>query len=111
MLSPALDITFNSWAITFDIAYALNVSPIRYNVITYHKLPRDRKYGMELERLAVIPGNVPPSHDFPAGCRFADRCEFAGKRCIKEQPDLLDMAPGHKVRCHRFTEKGVTIDE
>lgn len=65
---------------------------------------------LEVERLAAIPGNVPPSHEFPAGCRFADRCEFAGNRCIQEQPELQDVAPGQKVRCHLFTEKGVTID-
>ncbi len=51
-------------------------------------------------RLATIPGMVPPPEAMPAGCRFADRCPFAIRRCA-EAPALRSPAPGHSVACHR----------
>jgi oligopeptide/dipeptide ABC transporter ATP-binding protein len=39
--------------------------------------------------LRVIPGMVPSALDWPAGCRFAARCEHAFGRCRREPPPLL----------------------
>jgi peptide/nickel transport system ATP-binding protein len=30
---------------------------------------------------------------------FADRCAFADDRCRSEEPEILDVAPGHTARC------------
>ncbi len=57
---------------------------------------------MEVERLDAIPGSVPPSHQFPVGCRFADRCKFAMEICQKENPALFQTNGGRKVRCHLY---------
>ncbi len=35
----------------------------------------------EPERLAAISGSVPPPGNWPEGCRFADRCQFAASEC------------------------------
>ncbi len=52
------------------------------------------------ERLRTIPGNVPNIHDLPAGCKFATRCSEVMDRCHDIEPELLEISPGHKVRCH-----------
>jgi len=51
------------------------------------------------ERLAAIPGQVPPATAWPAGCRFHPRCPFAWNRCRGEMPPLLDAGEGRKARC------------
>jgi len=55
------------------------------------------------ERLDVIPGIVPNLINPPAGCRFAPRCparvKFGLKICTEVQPDLVEVKPGHLVRC------------
>jgi oligopeptide/dipeptide ABC transporter ATP-binding protein len=56
------------------------------------------------ERLAAIPGQVPPATSWPAGCRFHPRCPFGWERCIKEAPPLLQVAPDHQARCWLVAE-------
>ena len=51
-----------------------------------------------------IPGVVPPPHAFPEGCRFAPRCPHAIAACSAAPPALDQAAPGHTVRCIRWTE-------
>ena len=49
--------------------------------------------------LKPIPGNVPNPEDFPAGCRYADRCAKAAPECKKEEPLFIEISQGHFVRC------------
>ena len=53
------------------------------------------------ERLATIPGSVPPADRMPAGCRFAPRCPFAIAACSAATPPLADVGGGHAVACIR----------
>ena len=62
------------------------------------------RVGQERERLEVIPGTVPPSTDWPVGCRFQDRCPYAWERCASEHPPLYRIAGGHASRCHLADE-------
>ncbi|MDQ7903231.1 dipeptide/oligopeptide/nickel ABC transporter permease/ATP-binding protein [Phytohabitans sp. ZYX-F-186] len=50
-------------------------------------------------RLTQIRGVVPSPADFPAGCRFADRCPMATSVCRETAPALSGGA-GHEVACH-----------
>ena len=52
--------------------------------------------------LYSIQGMVPAARNFPPGCRFHPRCEQCMDRCKTEVPALLEVAPGHSVRCHLF---------
>ncbi|NUS03456.1 MAG: dipeptide/oligopeptide/nickel ABC transporter permease/ATP-binding protein [Nonomuraea sp.] len=52
------------------------------------------------ERLTQIRGVVPAPADFPAGCRFADRCPMATDVCRTETPVLAGNARSHAVACH-----------
>ena len=59
--------------------------------------------GRRQEELAVIPGRVPNLIDLPAGCHFAPRCqariEAKLEACTVAVPALVEVAPGHRVRC------------
>jgi peptide/nickel transport system ATP-binding protein len=60
--------------------------------------------GHERERLATIPGSVPPPTAWPKGCRFHDRCPYAWDRCAVEHPPLYEIANGQVSRCHLADE-------
>jgi oligopeptide/dipeptide ABC transporter ATP-binding protein len=61
----------------------------------FASLPRvDR----EDDRLQAIEGNVPPPTQFPAGCRFRERCSLAAKKCHQDPP-LVELEPGHFSAC------------
>ncbi len=59
--------------------------------------------GRVQDRLATIPGTVPNLVDLPPGCRFAPRCTARQEHdltiCTEDEPDLLPVAEGHRVRC------------
>lgn len=55
-----------------------------------------------VRRLPSIPGNVPPSDNFPKGCRFAERCEFVFEKCKEMVPEFRQVSEGHKARCHLY---------
>ncbi len=54
--------------------------------------------------LRAIPGNVPGILHFPVGCKFCTRCPEVMDRCHTEEPPLVEVAPGHSVRCHLVEE-------
>ena len=51
------------------------------------------------DKLEPIPGVVPHPLALPKGCKFAPRCKYATQKCLEEEPSLLEVAPGQKVRC------------
>ncbi|MFJ4556170.1 dipeptide/oligopeptide/nickel ABC transporter permease/ATP-binding protein [Streptomyces massasporeus] len=51
------------------------------------------------ERMTQIKGVVPSPADFPAGCRFADRCPLATETCRTTPPDPAGT-PTHTAACH-----------
>ncbi|MEU9211699.1 dipeptide/oligopeptide/nickel ABC transporter permease/ATP-binding protein [Streptomyces sp. NPDC048415] len=61
------------------------------------------------ERMTQIKGVVPSPADFPAGCRFADRCPMASEVCRTTAPDLLGT-PTHTAACHHPAVDLVTTE-
>ncbi|HEX6747132.1 MAG TPA: ABC transporter ATP-binding protein [Longimicrobium sp.] len=57
------------------------------------------KLGEEVERLAVIPGVVPSPTNWPAGCRFRDRCPYGWEKTEREEPPLFEIGPGRRNKC------------
>jgi peptide/nickel transport system ATP-binding protein len=57
------------------------------------------KLGEDIERLAVIPGVVPSPTNWPAGCRFRDRCPYGWEKTEREEPPLFDIGPGRRNKC------------
>jgi len=62
------------------------------------------RVGGEKDRLATIPGTVPPPTNWPNGCRFRDRCPYSWERCEAEHPPLYQIGGGHTSRCHLAEE-------
>jgi oligopeptide/dipeptide ABC transporter ATP-binding protein len=57
-------------------------------------LKTDRQHPLE-----TIEGGVPPLHAVPPGCPFEPRCEYRVEDCRRALPALVEVAPGHAVRC------------
>ncbi|HQE93405.1 MAG TPA: ABC transporter ATP-binding protein [Anaerolineae bacterium] len=71
-----------------------------YTRALLQSIPRLGQKTRERRRLASIRGMVPDPYALPQGCAFHPRCSamVAGK-CDVEEPALLEVAPGHLVRC------------
>jgi peptide/nickel transport system permease protein len=69
-----------------------------YTAGLLHSVPRNepRTDG----RLESIPGLVPPPWEWPQGCHFAERCEFARDEC-RSDPVVIREVAGVSVRCVR----------
>ena len=72
-----------------------------------HSIPRIDNI---TDKLEPIPGVVPHPLALPKGCKFAPRCKYATAKCLEVEPELLEVAPGQKVRCH-YPEKEVRNSE
>jgi peptide/nickel transport system ATP-binding protein len=66
-----------------------------------HSMPH---IGHDQERLNVIPGTVPAPTEWPAGCRFRERCPYSWELCEREHPPLYQIGSGHVSRCHLAIE-------
>jgi oligopeptide/dipeptide ABC transporter ATP-binding protein len=71
--------------------------------------------GQRRERLEVIPGRVPNLIDLPVACRFAPRCrareEHGLTQCTEALPALVEVTPGHRVRCFLHSDEVETTSE
>ena len=76
-----------------------------YTKALMHSIPR---LGMKKKhnfRLASIHGSVPDPYAVPKGCPFHPRCEqiILGV-CDVEVPKVVEVEPGHQVRCVLYQE-------
>jgi oligopeptide/dipeptide ABC transporter ATP-binding protein len=74
-----------------------------YSQGLFRSLPR---IDAVIDRLAVIPGMVPPATAFPSGCRFRNRCDFATDACAAHLPELerVDGRADRHAACVRLAE-------
>ena len=45
-------------------------------------------------------GEIPSPVNLPKGCSFHTRCMFKKEICMREDPIMKEVEPGHFVRCH-----------
>ena len=51
------------------------------------------------DRLHVIKGSIPRPTDYPEGCRFHPRCEYAWDICARQEPPIENLGTDRQVRC------------
>jgi peptide/nickel transport system ATP-binding protein len=55
------------------------------------------------QEIEAISGSVPGPYERPRGCPFHPRCaRFIQDVCNVETPPLVEVAAGHRVRCHLY---------
>ena len=62
-------------------------------------------------KLEPIPGAVPHPLALPKGCKFAPRCKYATEKCYNEEPELVEVVEGQKIRCFYPAKEVRTSDE
>ncbi len=60
---------------------------------------------VDVHRLKPIMGLMPDPTDLPSGCPFHPRCPEANNDCSCVHPELVEKAPGHYVRCLKYSGK------
>lgn len=53
-------------------------------------------------RLNQIAGAPPSLLNPPNGCRFHPRCFYTTPKCLREEPQLIEVCRGHLVACHNY---------
>jgi oligopeptide/dipeptide ABC transporter ATP-binding protein len=48
----------------------------------------------------LLSGDIPSPSRSPSGCPFHTRCISCMKRCIEENPRMVEVSPGHFCACH-----------
>ncbi len=73
-----------------------------YTVALMESIPNMDEPVPEDRILQTIPGIVPSLLDLPAGCSFHERCSQAFDLCGEKDPPLIEVGPGHLVRCWHY---------
>jgi oligopeptide/dipeptide ABC transporter ATP-binding protein len=47
-------------------------------------------------------GEIPSPVNVPPGCGFHPRCPFKLEKCSREDPELVEVTPGHFARCFLY---------
>lgn len=76
-----------------------------YTAALLSAVPTVDKTLREKTKRILIPGDPPDPVNLPEGCRFANRCPVAQDQCRQREPDLKEIAPGHRIACHLVDEK------
>ncbi len=66
--------------------------------------------GGERRDTVPIEGEPPSAVRIPAGCRFHPRCAWREERCLRQSPELRELAPAHFVACHVAEDRAATGD-
>jgi oligopeptide/dipeptide ABC transporter ATP-binding protein len=53
----------------------------------------------------VLSGDVPSPINPPPGCHFHKRCPNLMEACNRDTPNLVEVAPGHSVRCFLYSNE------
>ena len=81
-----------------------------YTRLLLKSIPRMGKGAKQ--RLEAIEGTVPIPLDPPRICGFFSRCPDAiAGTCDREVPELVEVSPGHSVRCYLHSEQTEPITD
>ncbi len=52
----------------------------------------------------LVKGEAVSAMKLPAACRFKTRCPYAQDVCSRQEPQLKQISPGHRVACYNVTQ-------
>jgi oligopeptide/dipeptide ABC transporter ATP-binding protein len=76
-----------------------------YTVGLMRSIPRLGSHSKD--RLTPIPGTVPDPYSVPSGCAFYPRCPAPKCDACSVEVPLVELEPGHHVRCTLYEEPDV----
>jgi oligopeptide/dipeptide ABC transporter ATP-binding protein len=83
--------------VEYTDVYSLFKNPQHpYTIGLLNSIP---KIEVKQERLEPIDGQPPNLVNLPRGCSFAARCKEVQAVCHTKDPELINVQPGHQVRC------------
>jgi peptide/nickel transport system ATP-binding protein/oligopeptide transport system ATP-binding protein len=85
-----------------DVVELFTLPKHPYTLALMESIPKMDEPVPEDMMLQTIPGIVPSLLDLPAGCSFQERCSQGVDRCGKKDPPLIEIEPGHLVRCWHY---------
>ena len=62
----------------------------------------------ENRKRILLEGDLPSPANPPKGCNFCTRCPVAKDICFEEEPEFIEVEPGHYCACHFVKPKGET---
>lgn len=87
---------------TSDELYDNAYHPYTQSLLSSIPIP-DPRSTMRDSRI-ILQGDVGNPINPKPGCRFAPRCRYAKDRCRSEDPELVEIEPGHFTACHFVKE-------
>lgn len=73
-----------------------------YTVGLFGSIPN---FNENVKRLKPILGLMPDPANLPDGCVFAERCSQAEPQCRKGKIPVVEVEPGHFVKCLKYVEE------
>jgi peptide/nickel transport system ATP-binding protein len=67
-------------------------------------VPKIEPKADDADRRIHLGGDPPSPMNPPPGCRFHPRCSYVKTECLRIEPALREVRPGHLVACHRVEE-------
>lgn len=58
--------------------------------------------GQNKTEIESIKGEPPSPSDIQPGCSFSSRCTKCMNKCLREKPELKEIAANHLIACHLF---------
>ncbi|MFN3267771.1 MAG: ABC transporter ATP-binding protein [Zestosphaera sp.] len=82
-----------------------------YTLALLSSVPELNPQARKLKKKIILPGEPPSPMNPPSGCRLSNRCPYATKECVTEEPKLTKITETHYVRCSRHEDLSSLIRE